>query len=122
YVVRGYRHRRKDPAAGHYPVKLRHDILGVLRFERPDLADALTLAHVTAAIQYHLRAAAPNRPMGEKLCAELHRVRRRKPASLSNFDTALKLWIPGRCGSERFRILQTRRAAAPPALLDRLAP
>jgi len=79
YVVRGYRHRRKDPSAGHYSVKLRHDVLAVLRFERPDLADDLTLAHVTAAIQYHLRAAAPNRPMGGRLCAELRRVRRRKP-------------------------------------------
>ena len=79
YVVRGYRHRRKDPSAGHYSVKLRHDVLAVLRFERPDLADDLTLAHVTAAIQYHLRAAAPNRRMGKKLCADLRRIGRSKP-------------------------------------------
>ena len=53
-------------------VKLRHDIRRVLRFERADLAIDLTLAHVTAAIQYHLRTAPLNRPLGEKLCAEFH--------------------------------------------------
>ncbi len=79
YAARGYRHRFKHPSAGRYPVKVRQDILGILRFERPDLAGDLALAHVTAAIQYHLRTAASNRPMGEKLCAELRRVRRRKP-------------------------------------------
>src|SRR5262249_28163696 len=49
---------------------------GTLRFERADLVDDLTLAYVTAPIQYHLRIARPNRAMGEKLCAELRRVRR----------------------------------------------
>ena len=72
YAVRGYRRGRKRPSAGHYPVKLRQDIRSVLRFERADLASGLTLAHVTAAIQYHLRTTLPNRPMGEQLCAELH--------------------------------------------------
>jgi hypothetical protein len=80
YAVRGYRHGRKRPSAGHYPLKLRHDIRSVLRFERADLADDLTLAHVTAAIQYHLRTAPSNRPMGEQLCAELQRARRRETA------------------------------------------
>jgi len=78
YQVRRYRHRRQRPSAGHYPAKLRRDIRDVLRFERPDLAGDLTLAHVTAAIQYHLRMAAPNRPLGQRLCAELHRGRTRK--------------------------------------------
>src|SRR5262245_25535048 len=50
HVVRRYRHLRKRPSAGHYPVKLRHDILSVLRFERPDLAEDLALAHVTAGV------------------------------------------------------------------------
>ena len=80
YAVRGYRHGFKRPSAGHYPVKLRHDIRSVLRFERADLAGGLTLAHVTAAIQHHLRTAPPNRPMGERLCAELHGTRRRATA------------------------------------------
>ena len=78
YAVRGYRHRRTHPSAGSYPVKVRQDILGILRFERPDLAEDLALTHVTAAIQYHLRTAPPTRPMGKKLCAELRRIRRRK--------------------------------------------
>jgi len=80
YVVRGYRHGRKHPSAGHYPIKLRRDIRSILRFERADLAGDLTPAHVTAAIQYHLRTAPSNRPMGEKLCAELHRAKRREIA------------------------------------------
>lgn len=76
YRARRYRHRRKHPSAGNYPTKLREDIRNVLRFERPDLGEGLALAHVTAAIQYHLRTAPSNRLMGKKLCAELHR---RKP-------------------------------------------
>jgi len=80
YAVRGYRHGRRRPSAGLYPIKLRHDIRRVLRFERADLTGDLTLAHVTAAIQYHLRTAPPNRPMGKRLCAALHRARRRDTA------------------------------------------
>ena len=80
YGVRRYRHRRQRPSAGHYPVKLRRDIRDILRFERPELAEHLTVAHVTAAIQYHLRMAAPNRRMGKKLCAELRPMGRRQPA------------------------------------------
>ena len=80
YAVRGYRRGPKRPSAGHYPVKLRQDIRSILRFERADLAGRLTLAHVTAAIQYHLRTAPSNRPLGAKLCAELHRARRRETA------------------------------------------
>jgi len=80
YAVRSYRHGRKRPSAGHYPLKLRQDIRNILRFERADLAGRLTLAHVTAAIQYHLRTAPPNRPVGEQLCAALHGARRRETA------------------------------------------
>ena len=80
YAVRSYRHGRKRPSAGHYPLKLRQDIRSILRFERADLAGRLTLAHVTAAIQYHLRTAPPNRTMGAKLCAELCGARRRTTA------------------------------------------
>src|SRR5207253_10931187 len=79
-VLPGPGHGRKRPSAGHYPVKLRHDIRSVVRFERADLAARLTLAHVTAAIQYHLRTAPRNRPLGAKLCAELHWARRRETA------------------------------------------
>jgi len=80
YAARSYRRGRGRPSAEHYPVKLRHDIRRVLRFERADLAGDLALAHVTAAIQYHLRTASPNRPMGEQLCAALHGPRRRETA------------------------------------------
>ncbi len=78
YGVRRYRHRLQHSSAGHYPVKLRQDIRSILRFERPDLAKDLSLAHVTAAIQYHLRTAPPNRPMGEKLCPERYRPTRKQ--------------------------------------------
>jgi len=78
YVVRPYRHRRRRASAGNYPATLRRDIRDILRFERPDLAGDLTVGHITAAIQYHLRTAPPNRPMGEKRCAQLHRGKTRK--------------------------------------------
>jgi hypothetical protein len=78
YRVRGYRHGRERPSAGHYPVKLRQDLLGILRFERPDLADGLTIAHITAAIQHYLRTAPAKRPMGKKLCPIAVQLRRKK--------------------------------------------
>jgi hypothetical protein len=50
YSVRRYRRSgRKGP--GQYPARLRRDITDIIRFELPHLADKLTVARVTAAIQ-----------------------------------------------------------------------
>jgi len=77
YAVRGYRHKRTRPSAGHYPVKLRHDIRSVLRFERADLAGRLTSR--TSLRRFSITSGRPHEPpMGEQLCAELHGTRREK--------------------------------------------
>jgi hypothetical protein len=78
YGIRHYTHGRARSSAGHYPLKLRQDVLEILRCERPDLAGGLALAHVTAAIQYHLRKAPRNRPMGRQLGPRRARVRGKK--------------------------------------------
>lgn len=52
YSVR--RHRRAGRnGPGQYSAQLRRDITNIVRFELPHLADKLTLARVTAAIQRH---------------------------------------------------------------------
>ena len=53
YPVR--RHRRGARSGpGQYSAQLRRDITDIVRFELPHLAEKLTLARVTAAIQHHI--------------------------------------------------------------------
>jgi hypothetical protein len=67
YRVRGYRHDRDRPSAGHYPLQLRRDICELVRLELPHLARGLTVARVTAAIQRHVATAPKDRPMGRAM-------------------------------------------------------
>jgi hypothetical protein len=70
YPVRPYRHGRRRPSAGHFPVALRRDIVGLVKLERPQVGTALTLDRVTAIIQRYVRHASPDRPMGRDIFRE----------------------------------------------------
>lgn len=70
YRVRPYRHRRRRPSAGHFPVALRRDIIDLVKLERPQVGTALTLNRVTAIIQRYVRHAPPDRPMGRDMFRE----------------------------------------------------
>jgi len=78
YAVRGYRHKRTRPSAGHYPVKLRHDIRSVLRFERADLAGRLTLAHVNCGDSVSPPDGPTEPPHGRAALRRIHGTRREK--------------------------------------------
>ncbi len=54
YAVRSYQDRRQQGVAGHYAAQLRRDITEILHLELPLLAQDLTIARVTAAIQRHI--------------------------------------------------------------------
>jgi hypothetical protein len=79
YPVCGYRHRRQHPSPGHYPVKLRHDILSILRFERP-ISRTISPSR-TSRRPFSITSGQPHRTaaMGNKLCADLRRIGRSKP-------------------------------------------
>src|SRR5262249_2486054 len=67
YPVRQYHHHFDEPSPGKYPRQLVEDMRDMLRLERLDLANDLTIERVTAAIQRHLKRAAPDRLMGRKM-------------------------------------------------------
>jgi len=64
YQTRPYRHHRESRSGGHFPAALRRDITDLIKLECPHLAQALTVARVTAIIQRYLRRAPHDRRMG----------------------------------------------------------
>src|SRR4030095_16791585 len=67
YVVRPYRKSLTLPTRGDYSTQLLRDIVNILRFELPHLTTDLTVERVQAAVQRHIRRAAPKRSMGADL-------------------------------------------------------
>jgi hypothetical protein len=67
YVARPYRTSLTSPTRGDYPTRLLQDIVDILRLELPHLTSELTVERVQAAVQRHIRRAAPKRSMGADL-------------------------------------------------------
>jgi len=55
YAVRHYRDHRQAAPAGYYSAQLIRDITDIIRLELPHLAQGLTVARVTAAIQRYVK-------------------------------------------------------------------
>ncbi len=67
YVARRYRKSLTSPTPGDYPTQLLRDIVDILRLELPYMTTDLTVERVQAAVQRHVRRAAPKRPLGDAL-------------------------------------------------------
>jgi hypothetical protein len=69
YAARRYRKSLTSPTRGDYPTQLLQDIVDILQLELPHLTTDLTVERVQAAVQRHIRRAAPKRSMGADLFA-----------------------------------------------------
>ena len=77
YTARRYRKSLTSPTRGDYSTQLLQDIVDILRLELPHLTADLTVERVQAAVQRHIRRAAPKRSMGADLFALTHGKARR---------------------------------------------
>ena len=69
YATRRYRKSLTSPTRGDYPTQLLQDIVDILRLELPHLTTDLTVKRVQAAVQRHIKRAAPKRSMAADLFA-----------------------------------------------------